>query len=330
MWPIIKVVLAAILAMLDWLGSPGAAPSGLDDPVLAPGTHATAGVFALLRAVDPCAMHDIAAAAVVTGDQPDQILPAASLAACQVRLHNGPGQPTWTFTVEVGVALPPARRQASATEDIDGRRLYRSEDTGLHSRSCSYTRPMGPTHGINLIAAAPAGEAGAAPCPMAKAYLSAGRVLSQLVLRGEKRTQPRLALASEDPCAAAGLVLDRLGVPGRAYPQALYECRVQPQPPRPTVPAVAPVTISFGFGVDPAELAGADAGHVPVTVDGHRGVVAAAGSAQQCVITVAYDPDMAAVQLDRTRWVQTVSVHTSSCDQAKALADVVVHEVGTG
>lgn len=328
MWSaVMKAILAAILAILDWLGSPGAEPTGPDGPVLwAPGSEAAAGAFALLRSIDPCALHDAVAAEAITGDHPDQILPGASLAGCQLRLHRD-GTPTWTFTISVGVAFPLSEREASTSEEIDGQRLYRRDGTKLPTPACTYTRPMGPAHGISLTAAAPTGDA-AAPCPVAKAYLRAARSLTGLVLRLERRTQPRLDLASIDPCAAAPAVLDRLSVPGTAHPQALYECRIQPQS-APNVPAGAPVTISFGFGPDPGELAGSDASYAPVTVEGHRGVVITDGEAQQCVITVAYDTDAAAVQVDHTRWVQTVSVHTTSCAQAKPLADVVISAVNT-
>lgn len=329
MWAVVmRAVLAAILAMLEWLGSSGSVPTERDSPApLAPGSEATAGVFALLRAIDPCALHDVAAAVVITGDHPDQILPGPSLATCQLRLHRD-RKLTWTFTVDIGVAFPLAARHASTVDEIDGKRFYRTENTEQPTRSCTYIRPMGPAHGISLTVVAPPGQAAADPCPMARAYVKAARSLTRLVLRAQKRTQPRLALAVIDPCAAAPAVLERLGVPGTAFPQALYECLVQPQPAS-NAPAAAPVAVSFGFGADPGELAGSDAGHAPVTIEGHRGVITPATEAQQCVVTVAYDPDMAAVQVDRTRWVQTVSVHAASCDQAKPLADVVVHEVST-
>lgn len=328
MWSVVvKAIVAAIVAILGWLGSPGAEPTAPDGPVpWALGTETTAGVFALLRAVDPCALLDVLAAVAVTGDQPDEITPSASLASCQLRLHRG-DSPTWSFAIEVGVVFPTAARHAATSEEVDGTRLYRTENTQPSGRSCGYVRPMGPDHGISLTAVAPVGAA-PPPCPTARAYLTAARSLSRLVLRMQQHTQPGLELAAIDPCSAAPAILERLGVAGSAYPQALYACRVQPQP-TPTAPATA-VTISFGFGADPSAQAGSDSGHTPVTVDGHHGVVdAAANPGQECVLTLAHDPGTAVVQIGGVRWVQTISVQAASYAQATALAGVVVHAIST-
>ena len=329
MWSVVlKAIVAAIVAILGWLGSPGAEPTAPDGPVpWAPGTETTAGVFALLRAVDPCALHDVTAAVAVTGDQPDQIMPSASLASCQLRLHRG-DTPTWSFTIEVGVVFPTAARHAATSEEVDGTRLYRTENTPPSGRACGYVRPMGPDHGISLTAVAPVGAAPPS-CTTVRAYLTAVQSLSRLVLRMQQHTQPQLELASIDPCSAAPAILERLGVPGSAYPQALYACQVQPELTS-TAPAATAVTIRFGFGADPSGQAGSDSGHTPVTVDGHHGVVdAAASPGQECVLTLAHLPGTAVVQIGGVRWVQTISVQASSCAQATALAGVVVHAVST-
>lgn len=329
MWSVVmKAVLAAILGMVEWLAAPGSVPAAPHSPApLESGSEATAGVFALLRAIDPCALHDMAAAVVITGDHPDTIVPGPSLATCQLRLYRDQ-KPTWTFTVDIGVPFPPIARQTSILDDVDGKRLYHSENAKEPGSSCTYFRPMGPAHGISLTAVAPTDHAAANPCSMAKAYVTAAKVLTRLVLRAQNRTQPHLGLGLMDPCAAGPAVLDLLGVRGTVAPQALYVCRIQPQPPQ--APAAAPpVTISFGFGADPGVPEGAGTGQAPVTVEGHRGVVTFATQAQQCVVTIAYDPDMAFIKVNHATWVQTVSVHAVSCEQAKPIAGAVVHEVST-
>jgi hypothetical protein len=332
---LLRVIVTLILAALESLGSADSAELviGSDPPVpaspaatpavpIAHGSEHAAAVLSLLRAVDPCGLHDSAAATQITGHGADQIVPVDFLAACQLRLHRQPGQPTWTFTTRVGVAYPAARRDAAAPEEIDGRRMYREESTDPHNRSCSYTRPMGSEFGISLTVSAPLSEPDAQPCPIARTYLRAARSLTRLVLRVEKRTEPRFALASVDPCAATVAVLTRLGASGTAHPQGPYECSIEPDT-HPDLVSATPVTVSFGFTTDPTDLARASSDPHSVTVAGRTALVRAGPGPQQCHLTVAYDTGVA-LQIDHTRFVQTITIGAASCDQATAVTDTVV------
>lgn len=332
-------VISLILAALDWLGSPIALtpPTG-DEPhqaqpretrtaganatvPVARGSEHAAAVFALLRAIDPCGLHDVAAAARVTGDRGDAIMPGESLSTCQLRLRHRPHEPTWAFTTNVGITYSAADRLAAIPEEIDGRTFYRAEVISPH-RSCVYTRPMGGEFGIRLTVHAPVGEPNAQPCSIAKAYLMAGQPLTRLVLRAQKRTEPRLPLARIDPCLATTDVLHRLGVVGTAKPTTPYECRIHPDAPSTTAETGSAVTIRYGFTTDPGELAGAGGRHHPVTIAGRTGVATSASDGG-CQLIIPYDTGVA-VQIDQTRWLQTVAIHASSCDRARTVAEIVV------
>jgi hypothetical protein len=338
MMSVLCAVLSLILAALEWLGSPtagtppssdGAQQSQRSDtstpdtnpiPIAAGSEHA-ASVFALLRAIDPCGQHDVAAAARVTGDRAEAILPGASLAACQLRMRGQPHQPTWTFTTTVGIAYSAADRLAATPEEIDGRTFSRTEITSPR-RSCEYTRPMGGEFGLSLTVHAPLGEPTAQPCPIAKAYLMAAQPLTRLVLRAQKRTAPRLPLGSIDPCRASTEVLNRLGVAGTAEPTTPYECRIHPDGRSATGDTGAAVTIQYGFTTDPGALATAGGRHQPVTVAGRTGVATSSDDGR-CRLVIPYDTGVA-VQIDQTRWLQTIAIETNSCDRAHIIADPVM------
>jgi hypothetical protein len=339
---ILRIIITLILAGLESLGPAGpaepptesappepAASDATDAVPIARGREPAAAVFSLLRAVDPCGLHDLAAATRVTGHRGDQIRPTESLAECQLRLHRAPGEPTWTLTTRVGVNYGAAPRQAAVLEEVDGRRAYWDESRDPHARSCTYTRPMGADYGISLTAEAPLGEPNAKPCPVARAYLTAARPLTHLVLRLEKKTEPRFALAAVDPCAATHDVLRTLGVSGVAHPEAPYRCRIQPDPNHVDPDPEPSVTISFGIGTDPAELVGAGTGHQPVTVADHTGIAVLVGpEPQRCELTVGHDTD-AAIPVNHARLVQTISIGAASCGQATTVADAVVHTLAT-
>lgn len=339
MMSVFYAVISLILAALEWLGSPIAlTPPTSDGPhqaqprqtstaganatvPIAPGSEHAAAVFQLLRAIDPCGLHDVAAAARVTGDRGDAILPGESLSTCQLRLRHRPHEPTWTFTTNVGIAYSAADRLAAVPEEIEGRTFYRAELISPH-RSCVYTRPMGGEFGISLTVDAPVGEPNAQPCRIAKAYLMGAEPLTRLVLRAQKRTEPRLPLARIDPCLATTEVLHRLGVAGTAEPTTPYECRIRPDAASATAETGSAVTIRYGFTTDPGELAGAGGRHQPVTLVGRTGV-ATSSSDGGCQLVLPYDTGVA-VHIDQTRWLQTVAIHTSSCDRARTVAETVV------
>jgi hypothetical protein len=339
---ILRVIITLILAGLESLGAadpaepppesaasePGS-PDRSDAVPIARGSEPAAAVFTLLRAVDPCGLHDVAAATRVTGHRADQITPTESLADCQLRLHRAPGEPTWTLTTRVGVAYGAAQRLSAVSEEVDGRRIYRDESPDPHTRSCTYTRPMGTDYGISLTVEAPLGELTARPCPVARAYLTAARPLTRLVLRLEKRTEPRFALAALDPCAATRDILDTLGVSGVAHPEAPYRCRIQPEQPHAAPHRDPSVTIMFGFGADPTELAGAGTGHQPVTIADHTGIATMVGpEPQHCELTLAHDTDVA-IPLNTIRFVQTIGIHARSCEQAQTVTAIVLHTIAS-
>jgi hypothetical protein len=339
---ILRIIITLILAGLESLGpaEPTPPPSESAPPQseastppdavpIARGREPAAAVLGLLRAVDPCGLHDLAAATRVAGHRADQILPTESLAECRLRLHRAPGEPTWTLTTRVGVNYGPAARQAAVLEEVQGRRVYRDESRDPHARSCTYTRPMGADHGISLTAEAPLGEPNAKPCPVARAYLTAARPLTHLVLRLEKKTEPRFALAAVDPCAATGDILRKLGVSGVAHPEAPYRCHIQPDPNHIDPDPEPPVTISFGIGADPAELVGAGTGHHVVTVADHTGIAVLVGpEPHRCELTLGHDTDVA-IPVNHTRLVQTISIGAASCGQATTVAEAVVHTIAT-
>lgn len=336
---IVRIIITLILAGLETLGTQESAqppdesapsePAAPDAVPIARGSESAAAVYTLLRAVDPCGLHDVAAATRVTGHQPAQIAPTESLDGCRLRLHRAPFEPTWAFTTRVGVVYGAAQRRAAAPEEIDGRRVYRDESTYPHARSCTYTRPMGAEVGISLTVAAPLGDPTARPCPVARAYLTDAQPLTRLVLRLEHRTEPRFGLAALDPCAATRDILDKLGLSGAAHPEAPYRCRIQPDGPTDAARRDAAVTITFEVRADPGELAAAGTGHQVVTVADHTGIAAMVGpEPQHCELTLAHDTAVA-ISLNNTRLVQTIVVGAASCERATTVAATVLDTIAT-
>jgi hypothetical protein len=337
---ILRIIMTLILAELESLGSAQStepptesAPSEPGTPEAVPiarGSEPAADAFSLLRNVDPCGLHDVAAATQVTGHDAAQIMPTESLDGCQLRMHRAPFEPSWTLTTRIGVAYGAAQRGAASPEVFDGRRMYRDESTDPHARTCGYTRPFGTDHGISLTVSAPLDEPAARPCPVARAYLLAARPLTNLVLRMERRTEPRLGLAAHDPCAATPAILRALGVSGAARPEAPYRCRIQPGTSTDDPHRDISITIAFGLIADPGELAGVGTGYQTVTVADHTGIAANFGAeSQRCEFIVAHDAPLA-ISLNNTRFIQTIAVSADSCGQAHTAAAAALHEIATG
>ncbi|SER20119.1 hypothetical protein [Actinokineospora terrae] len=323
--------------------APSRPGSRTPEPQVAPGIAAMPGqadkvaAYPLMRRIDPCALHDPAAAARVTGARPDELVPGRHLNACELVLSAGDTAvrlPTWRLTATVGAD----RGQRVAPEVIAGIEFTEipPASTAEQGRSCRMVRGFGPTTALELLvrheATAPAPQT---PCAVARAYLAeAGKWWDAPALRADKLTTPTLRIADLDPCAGLTSVASELGQGVRAslpHPHGCSLLATKGEPGQPGAGKGARLTVELGMAIDPrALLDNATPGYVAVTVAGRPGVStrrpAAAGST--CELAVVAD-DTVTVRADQTRdgaraAVQVVTVSAAECPLAVRAADGVL------
>jgi hypothetical protein len=236
------------------------APSTSPGIALSEGFEAKAASYAMARAVDPCALHVITAAAEVTGMVGDTFMPGTDLATCDLDLL--PATPraisVWKLSATVGAALSTRTRQESTPEQIEGLTFLRGKDAA-DGRTCEYVAEIGPKPSTpapsspNSPSDAPAagdGQAEAAggtmtlrvrrdspdaqpktACQVGKEYLAkVGRYWKVPALRRDGLTKPPIPIGNVDPCAGLAGVERAMGGPLLARPQGPYDCVVQRDP----------------------------------------------------------------------------------------------------
>lgn len=204
--------------------APGVVVAGKDAALIA--THRVA------RMVDPCALHDPAAASRVTGEGPDALMPSRrGLNICELTLAPAPGDlPTWRLTATVGADFDAHQREQSVQEQIGELNFFRDKEPAAgkptDSGSCHYTMSFGETTGIELaVRATGLAPATKTACDVAKEYLAAvAATWKEPAMRGDKVTAPALKLADVDPCSGVSAVARDFPAPVRAKPDTPYEC----------------------------------------------------------------------------------------------------------
>jgi hypothetical protein len=302
-----------------------------------PGQDAEAAAHAVMRKVDPCALHSPEAAAKVTGMQPDEIMPGTSLNACDVELTPGPLELTaWTLTATVGVDLDEGRRQEATQEQIADIAFFKLPALGgaADDRSCSYVMGFGTDTGIELRVRRSSTEAQPkTPCQVATAYLAeVGKYWKEPATRSDKVTSPTLRIADVDPCAGLDALSDALGGPIRTRTSDPYSCTVSPATPGAKPGLGGLVTTEVGIDTDPRALVGNPAAkdYKAMTVAGKPGVASEMRGAKgnTCSLTVIADEDVA-LQADQSKpdaqkSYQVVETRAENCDLASKAAEVLL------
>ncbi|OLT14223.1 hypothetical protein BJF78_19670 [Pseudonocardia sp. CNS-139] len=232
--------------------------------------RALAEVFEVARTWDICAIHDIGAAARVTGYTPDEVLPYIGLDTCRVQLKQPDGPSRWELTIGLSTVIPtdgggPPIAAAGVPMPQVG---HASEAT------CGYSYPIGPEGeypwGIEVVSYNV--SANRPPCDVAREYVDAvAQRLAAPPLRSEGRTDPGLSLGTTDPCVLAAALVPVLagGAPPdpdglRAGVDGPYGCSVGVRVADPAG-GLSDARASVELSVGDDELAGAEVGGRPAT-----------------------------------------------------------------
>ncbi|MFC5054258.1 hypothetical protein [Saccharothrix xinjiangensis] len=290
----------------------------------------TAQAFAKFRSIDACALHDIAAAQQVTGDQGDEIVPGRDgLHQCVLRLHKSEFESTWTFTVEVGALFESQRRRDAAPETLAGMEMFIRED----DHGCTVSKALDDTHAIEMRTGSVT-DAPRRPCDVLREYVSKLAPLwTDPPARDSGATSPRLSLAGIDPCVTAAAVLDDAGAGAELRPRDVFGCTVIPAHEAKTAPSKTrtDIEVVFTLDEDPAALVTSGQGARGITVGGLRAVIHE--RATGCAAYVVWDPDTTVVvdrqSEDALPSYQVIRVQAGTCDTARSAAEKVVAKVGS-
>ncbi|EWC64525.1 hypothetical protein UO65_0132 [Actinokineospora spheciospongiae] len=241
------------------------------------GTEQVAALFSVIRQVDVCALHDPAAAAVVVGMQPDDLMPGDSLSSCVLQLVPGPRDlPAWRLKVTAGVELSDKTRRESTPETLDGVDFLHLPDLDGDGKACVYDRPMGERAALHLIVRQEGTEAQPkTACQVAKEYLTAvAKYWREPATWADAVSTPALPVATIDPCAGLDAATAVYGKPVRSRMEDPHRCTVYPQTAAHGDPIGGVVSVTVGVDTDPrATLTGtASADYTAVSIAGRPGV----------------------------------------------------------
>ncbi|MHA6622722.1 hypothetical protein [Pseudonocardia sp. DLS-67] len=186
---------------------PVAAPPGGGLP-LDPEQQRDAELFAHVRSWDMCAMHDVAAAARVTGFDPDELLPYRELGICRLVMKQRGGAAQWELTLDVFRLVPTPGGSPIEAGGAELQQVRESDDV-----QCAYSLPIGDPDekrwGIEVSVYSV--SANKPPCDVAGEYATAiAPRMADPPLRSAGLTTPALDLAASDPCALAAAMVPAL------------------------------------------------------------------------------------------------------------------------
>jgi len=304
-------------------------------------TRAQAASYAGFRAIDPCALHDPAAAKTVSGDQVDELLPDMDgLNQCVLRLTKGESAGTWTLYLEVGAKYDAGRRRNAAPETIGDRLTYREETDD--KTGCDFARPLDGTSAIVLrVRNYNRGETTPkAPCDLGREYVqAAAAVWADPPRRDRGLTSPTLTLAEWDPCDGAAALIEGCGDGAELHPTAPFTCgartgygsggRDKPKEHK----KKEEITVSFAVEEQPLTLAGQKTNgieYTALTVAGRNAVAAASTYGWRTAVVWDENTWMVADAKaeNAPKTYEVVVIQTKSCDTAQATADSVLAKVG--
>lgn len=211
------------------------------DLTVARGQEALAAAMAAARAIDPCALQDVAAATQATGMPGHSVMPSSTnLAACELVTSPEDDGLGWRLTTTAGVLLDDKTATQSTPEQIGGTTVLHAPDLFGDGRACRYllepkatTTTSAPTTRSSAAddqapsddPATGGGAGGSAgpvrtalelmvqrdtsspqpkdSCAVAKDYLGAVvKYWTHPAYRSDTLTTPGLPIAQTDPCAA--------------------------------------------------------------------------------------------------------------------------------
>lgn len=298
--------------------------------------RAAAAAYANFRKIDACGLHDPDAAAKVTGDSGDEILPSQDgLQKCTLRMHKGEFQSTWTLYLEVGDVFDASQRKDAAPETIGGSEVFVSES----DRMCTLAKPLDDTYAI-VLNASPGGTGDDKPskpaCQVLKQYAAElGPIWKEMPKRGSERTSPDLKLAQLDPCTLASGALDMFGADAVLEPSGPFVCTAKPSAPQPPSKDKKvgrnEVAVSFTADDDPAALVKTgDQTAKQVTIAGSKAVIYQ--NRTGCTTYVVFDPNTTIEPDNRATdggtVVQLIRIGTATCDVAQQATEKVLAKVG--
>ncbi|WNV83172.1 hypothetical protein [Umezawaea sp. Da 62-37] len=312
------------------------------NPAIPDATRARAASYAGFRAIDPCALHDPAAAKAVSGDQVDELLPNLDgLNQCVLRLTQGDFAGAWTLYLEVGADYDAGRRRDAAPETLGGTLTYREESED--GTGCDFARPLDGTSAIVLrVRNYNRGEntPSKAPCDLGREYVEASAaVWADPPRRDRGLTSPALTLAELDPCDAASALLPEYGDGAELHPTGPFTCGVRAgygstgKDKSKETKKKGEVTVSFTVEEQPLKLAGQKINgidHAAVAVGDRKAV--AASSKSGCRTAVVWDENTWMVADAKTenapKTYEVIVIQTDTCDTAQATAEKVLAKAG--
>lgn len=291
---------------------------------------------------DPCALQDPDAAAEVTGQQGDDIVPGESVTECTLRTvgAEGPGS-GWRFHTEFKAQFDQDVSEKAARVTVAGQTFYRVQ----MEESCIFEHQLGDTaHGIALQVSGPYEDPAAKEkaCQLGEAYLQAtADRYAEPPLREQGRTEPQIRVFS--PCVAIRQALETIApTPGAVQTEISRlnpsQCEVSdaiPQPGASFPDWVARARVELQVSDDPQQLA--ERGIYPPTeVAGRPGVrnmrEPSGIQPAQCAVDLLLD-DRAVIDVNLNRpgsdvKAPVLSVLAPTCEQAETLATETLAAAG--
>ncbi len=310
-----------------------------------------------LAKIDPCALHDVAAAEQATGQRGGDLEPGKKLHECALRTEgdNGAG---WNLYVRVGETILNQQRDDYAPVDIGDTEFLRTEMDG-----CRYeyipkkgTQPLygfyggAMTFSLSVQYSAAAGESDAQEtqnaargCGVGAKYLNAIKQHwepGSVAKRDDGVTQPTAPLGNYSPCAAMKEAMNV--VP--PLPSTIDTRLDRTEPSNCEVNDYVPgrfgsetseprINVTFEFDDDPTQNADL---YEPVTIGNLQGFVRApdpdrALSADDpCTVELRYgeaEVDMNAERPGEQIITQVIRVQTPDCESSKKVAELVAPTV---
>lgn len=332
---------------------PGGEPAGKEIApglVLSPRDAPYVDTFRVARMIDPCALHDVAAAEAAAGMGPDKLMPSGSgLHMCELSMATSARDlPAWTLMISAGVRFDETRRAGFAPEQVGGMDVFRETASpggaAPDERTCRFVKPLGEVSGIELLVRTGSSSASPTkkPCELAAAYLAGvAKVWTEPAMRADTVTTPGLRLGDVDPCAGVVGVAGVLREAMRVQTSDPYSCMAYPLNTKSLSPG-GTVTVKLSVETDPRVLVGSPAGtnYRAVTVAGRPGVVsevdakigAKGQTAHICTLTVLAD-EKTTMQADQSRadsptTYQVIKTTSADCAHGIKAAEAVLAALG--
>ncbi|SDD56618.1 hypothetical protein [Actinokineospora iranica] len=280
-----------------------------------------------LRRIDPCALHDVAAAAQSTGMTPSSIMPTPKLSSCtlDVSPKDNPLD-EYALIINVGTLFSPKVEAQEKTQHggVDFFRI--NSPIGDSSQSCTYVKKFSERFGIDLTVSAHTSSKTKDTCQIGAAYLDAvAKYWVKPATRADHISTPVLSIAEFDPCAALSTPAKSLGRKVTPLVSEPFTCSLLPTEIVPGEKLIASGLVQLSVHLKSENRDGDNAPKdykvTSVTVAGHkarqREFTDHHGS-QKCELAVQIDTDKVALTADATSQavrpdVQTFTASSPDC-----------------